>query len=49
MRRRTREQVAKLSAARTAVENIEPVLDNVVDIAAGQLDAYGELPKIEKI
>lgn len=47
--RRTREQVAKLSAARTAVENIEPVLDNVVDIAAGQLDAYGELPKIEKI
>ncbi|MBP2520954.1 hypothetical protein HG717_01310 [Rhodococcus erythropolis] len=47
--RRTREQVAKLTAARTAVENIEPVLDNVADIAAGQLDAYGELPKIEKI
>ncbi|MBT2269598.1 hypothetical protein [Rhodococcus erythropolis] len=47
--RRAREQVAKLSAARTAVENIEPVLDNVVDVAAGQLDAYGELPKIEKI
>ena len=46
--RRTREQVAKVTAARTAVENIEPVLDNVADIAAGQLDAYDELPKIEK-
>ncbi len=47
--RRTREQVGKLTTARTALENIEPVLDNVVDIATGQLDAYDELPKIEKI
>lgn len=45
---RDREQVARLAAARTELENIEPVIDNVVDIAIGQLDAYEELPKIEK-
>lgn len=44
-----REQLAKLTGTRAALENIEPIADNVMDIATGQLDGYDDLPKIEKL
>lgn len=43
-----REQLAKLAVTRTALENIEPIVDNVVDIVTGQLDGYDDLSKLEK-
>ncbi|MFE5790853.1 hypothetical protein [Rhodococcus erythropolis] len=46
---RAREQLAKLTVTRTARENIEPIVDDVVDIATGQLDGYNDLPEIEKL